>query len=75
MLNMKSIGLLHTINIKQNLFINNVPITKAGLIAAAHLGGARSVKLYLKSNGKINREDAYGTSIEDYLLEFSIFDI
>ena len=51
--------------------INNVYITKAGLLAAAHLGGNGSLGRFLKSNGKVNCKDAYNTSIGDYLQKFS----
>lgn len=47
--------------------IGGVIITKEGLLAAAHLRGARSVHLYLKSNGEINQSDAYKTSVKDYM--------
>ena len=44
-----------------------VEITKEGMLAAAHLRGYRSVVRYLATNGRINRTDAYGTSVGDYL--------
>jgi len=50
--------------------INGVEITKEGLLAAAHLGGLGSVRKYLYSNGKVNKRDAYKTSIEDYIKHF-----
>lgn len=55
--------------------VNGIPITKAGLLAACHLGGARSVRVYLSSGGKINRRDAFGTSVEKYLKDFSRFNL
>jgi len=51
--------------------INGVVITKSGLIAASHLGGAGSVKKFLDSKGNINRKDVLGTSIYDYMKRFS----
>lgn len=72
-LNLKHIGPI--LDQYKDTTINNIPVTKAGLIAAAHLGGAGSVKKYFDSGGRINPKDAYGTSIEDYLKEFSIFNI
>ena len=51
--------------------IGNVEITKWGMLAAAHLGGHRGVKEYLTSRGQVNRRDANGTSIADYMLKFS----
>ena len=44
--------------------INGIEITESGILAAAHLSGAGNVKKYLRSNGKHNRSDAYGASIE-----------
>lgn len=57
------------------LEIGGVKITRAGILAAAHLGGSGSVKLYLLSMGRINKKDINRTSIKHYLLEFSKFDI
>lgn len=53
--------------------IKGVPITKGGLIAGMHLGGSQGVKMYLASNGAIDKDDAYGTKISDYIREFSIY--
>ena len=55
--------------------INGVPITKSGMIAASHLGGAGSLQKYLDSNGKMNSKDVLGTSIRDYLKIFRNYDI
>jgi len=55
--------------------INGVVITKSGMIAASHLGGAGSLQKYLDSNGKINKKDVLGTSITDYLKRFSYYDL
>ena len=75
--------LIHTNTIIMNNYINDfdgleirgIKITKAGIIAACHLGGARSVKLYLSTNGNLNRRDILGTSIENYLKRYQIFDL
>jgi hypothetical protein len=40
-------------------------------LAAAHLAGAGNVKKYLRSRGAYAFEDAFGTSIEQYLREFA----
>lgn len=53
--------------------VSGVVITRSGMIAAAHLGGARSVKLFLSSDGKINSHDKYGTSIKNYMSEFAMY--
>ncbi|MHC5310192.1 peptidoglycan-binding protein LysM [Myroides sp. LJL116] len=55
--------------------IAGIHITESGLIAAAHLGGAGSVKKFLKSNGAYGFKDGYGTSIKSYLKRFSGYDI
>lgn len=55
--------------------IRGVEVTESGIIAAAHLAGAGNVKKYLRSNGKIDVEDAYGTSISEYLAKFSGYDL
>lgn len=55
--------------------INGVVITKSGMIAASHLGGAGSLQKYLDSNGRINKKDAFGTSIYDYLKRFSYYNL
>jgi len=55
--------------------IKGVVITRSGMIAASHLGGARSLKLYLASNGRINKKDVLGTSIHNYLKKFCLYDL
>lgn len=55
--------------------ISGVVITKSGMIAASHLGGAGSLQKFLKSNGSINRKDVLGTSILDYLMKFRYYDL
>lgn len=54
--------------------INGIHITESGILAAAHLGGARSVKRFFKSNGKRYFRDAYGTSIISYIKAFGGYD-
>jgi hypothetical protein len=55
-------------------FINGVKITESGILAAAHLGGAGSVKKFFSSNGKRIKKDAFGTSIVTYLKKFGGYD-
>jgi hypothetical protein len=55
--------------------IKGILITKSGLIAASHLGGAGSVKKFLNSDGRVNKKDAFGTSVSDYLKTFSAYNI
>jgi hypothetical protein len=50
-------------------------ITESGILAAAHLAGPGNVKKYLRSYGKFDVKDAYGTSISNYLKKFSGYDL
>ena len=59
-----------------NTVIKGIYITESGIIAAAHLSGAGSVRRYLRTKGKSKRiVDAYGTNIEQYLKLFADYDI
>jgi hypothetical protein len=67
-INKKRIGkLLNKYNGKK---INGILITESGLLAAAHLAGAGGVRKFLKSNGRYNPADGYGTRLTQYLKEF-----
>lgn len=55
--------------------INGIVITRAGILAGAHLGGVMGVKMYLSSQGRINGKDIFGTSIEKYIKEFQGYNI
>lgn len=55
--------------------IHGIRITKSGMIAASHLGGAGSLQKFLDSRGIVNRKDILGTSISDYLKSFSYYDL
>lgn len=55
--------------------INGLKITESGILAAAHLVGAGSVKKYLRSNGAQTFVDGYGTTIESYLKKFSNYEV
>lgn len=55
--------------------INGIVITESGILAAAHLSGAGNVKKFLRSNGDIRFEDAYGTSVSYYLKKFAGYDV
>lgn len=54
--------------------VNGIYITESGIIAAAHLGGAGNVKKYLRSWGRYQFSDAFGTNLEEYLIKFSGYD-
>jgi hypothetical protein len=55
--------------------IRGILITKSGMIAASHLGGAGSLKKFLDTDGRVDKKDAFGTSVSDYLKKFSYYDI
>lgn len=61
--------LQHTIERYEGKVVNGVTITESGILAAAHLVGPYHVKRYL-IHGVVKR-DAFGTSVEDYLIQFS----
>ena len=54
--------------------MNGIRITESGILAAAHLAGAGSVKKYLRSNGNFEFSDAYGTTIQTYMKKFAGYD-
>ena len=55
--------------------INGTEISTSGIIAAAHLAGAGNVKKYLRSYGRQDFSDAYGSSVAYYLKKFGGYDI
>ncbi|WP_417886547.1 peptidoglycan-binding protein LysM [Zunongwangia sp.] len=54
--------------------INGVEVTESGILAAAHLAGPGSVKKYLRSFGAQLFNDAFGTSITNYMKRFAGYD-
>jgi len=73
LISLNLLRLTETILAYEGKIVGDVLITKSGIIAAAHLGGVRGVEMYLNSDGHINKRDVFGTSILDYLKEFSMF--
>jgi hypothetical protein len=55
--------------------IKGILVTKSGMIAASHLGGAGSLKKFINSGGRINKKDVFGTSVAEYLRKFSTYEI
>lgn len=51
--------------------IGGVRITIYGLLAASHLRGSNAVKLFLKTNGRVNMKDGNKTSVRDYIKKFT----
>ena len=60
-----------------NRYLNGTYISESGIIAAAHLSGPGNVKKFLRShcNPDIDKRDANGTSISDYLNIFKDYDL
>ena len=54
--------------------INGIVITDSGLLGAAHIAGAGGVNKFLRTKGKYDPADAYGTKLSDYLKKFSNHD-
>lgn len=55
--------------------MNGIQITESGILAAAHLAGPGNVKLYLRSHGRMELSDGYGTSISNYMKKFAGYDV
>ena len=66
---------LTTLNIDWKISISGSEITESGILAAAHLAGPGSVKRYLRSLGKFNVKDGYGTTVSTYMKKFSGYDM
>jgi len=57
------------------IIIQGIQMTESGMLAAAHLAGAGNVKKYIRSNGAYQVEDAYGSTIQDYLKSFAGYEM
>lgn len=55
--------------------INGITISESGIVAAAHLAGAGNVKKYLRSYGKTDFSDAYGSTVAYYMKRFNGYDV
>ncbi|WP_405382453.1 hypothetical protein [Maribacter sp. LLG6340-A2] len=55
--------------------MRGIEITESGILAAAHLAGPGNVKIFLRSQGRMDIKDGYGTSISNYMKKFSGYDI
>lgn len=54
--------------------IRGIEVTESGILAAAHLAGAGNVKKFLRTYGRFDVSDAYGTTIRSYIKKFSGYD-
>lgn len=59
----------------QGKIISGIEITESGILAAAHLGGAGSVKNFFKNKGNRHFRDAFGTSLKSYMRDFAGYDL
>jgi hypothetical protein len=50
-------------------------LTPSGMLAAAHLLGAESLAKYVKSDGKSDLRDPYGTPISSYITKLNGYDV
>jgi len=55
----------------QGKIINDIYITKSGIIAAGHLIGVENIKKYLDSGGQNIKKDGLNTSLEEYLILYN----
>ena len=58
-------------------YLNGIYVSQSGIIAAAHLSGPGNVKKYLRSHcdPELNKRDANGTSISDYINIFKDYNL
>lgn len=54
--------------------VGGVTMTPEAMIAMAHLGGRKGMRLFLESGGKYNPQDSNETSLRDYAKKFSSAD-
>ena len=60
-----------------NRYLNGIYVSESGIIAAAHLSGPGNVKKFLRSHcdQNLDKEDANGTSISDYMKIFKNYSL
>ena len=61
------------INTYDRTYVHGVWVTESGILAAAHLIGPGRVKRFLRY-GEVS-QDAFGTSVDDYLSSFSGYNL
>ncbi len=54
--------------------VGGVLVTESGILAAAHLGGAGSVKKFFRSNGTRYLRDDFGTSLRSFMKNYGGYD-
>ena len=70
----KTQHLNHIIDMVTNkdIVLRGVKVTRSGVLAGAHIGGVRGVRNLMLYD--IDKADAFGTRISDYVIEFSGYD-
>jgi len=54
--------------------IGGVNVTVSGIIAGAHLVGCDGVSEFIRTNGRVDREDEIGTHCSEYMTQFGVYD-
>jgi hypothetical protein len=62
--------IINKYDMRDQSFINGTP-TESGILMAAHLRGTMAVRMFFVTKGRINSVDGNGTSVKDYIEEFS----
>lgn len=55
--------------------VGDTTLTTSGMLAAAHLLGAKSLKRYIRSGGRADLRDPYGTPLVRYIEQFGGYDV
>ncbi len=55
--------------------VEGVTMTPSGMLAGAHLLGAKSLGKYAKSNGRTDPQDPYGTSLSTYVEQLNGYEV
>jgi hypothetical protein len=61
---------IYKLDNKGGTVIDNVKLTKSGMIAGGHLVGLYALRQFITSNGAMVPADGNGTAITDYIREF-----
>lgn len=75
LLKLNKYRLRHYIPKYNNCIIKGILVTESGILAGAHLVGHGNVKKWLRSRGRENPKDANGMGVEEYIRDFSGFNM
>jgi hypothetical protein len=59
----------------EGTIFKGVKVTRAGILAAAHLAGPQGVRSFFRTTDLHGRRDGNGTSVRDYLVLFSGYNL